>query len=194
MKRSEVEVKTDAELVQLSLIDQDYFLYLIQRYEEKLLRYILRISNASQEDAEDILQEVFIKVYRNLNAFDQTLKFSSWIYRITYNETISHFRRIKNKPIVLNTEDSLSFFDSIASDVNIETEFEVNEKKRLIMKILERLDDKYKEVLILKFLEEKDYEEISDILKKPTGTIGTLINRGKKKFKEECLQQGINFN
>lgn len=194
MEKVSFTEKSDADLVQLTLENKDSIIFLIQRYEEKLLRYIMRISNTSAEDAEDILQEVFIKVYKNLNSFDQNLKFSSWIYRITYNETISHFRRVKNKPKVLNTDDSVEFFNRIASEENIEKHVETEEQKKLVRDILDALDEKYKEVLILTFLEEKDYTEISDILKKPMGTVGTLINRGKQKFREECIRRGINFN
>ena len=65
--------KTDEELVELTLRDQDFLLCLTKRYETKLLSYILRISNISREEAEDILQEVFIKVYYNLNSFDKDI-------------------------------------------------------------------------------------------------------------------------
>jgi RNA polymerase sigma-70 factor (ECF subfamily) len=65
--------KTDEEIVVLSLKNQEFFTYLIERYEEKLFRYIRRISNTTQEDAEDILQESFLKCYRNLNGFDTKL-------------------------------------------------------------------------------------------------------------------------
>ncbi|MDD5489902.1 MAG: sigma-70 family RNA polymerase sigma factor, partial [Candidatus Moranbacteria bacterium] len=78
--------KTDEEMVALTLKNQDYFACLVERYEPKLMRYIRRISAATQEDAEDLLQDVFVKVYRNLNDFDQKLKFSSWIYRIAHNQ------------------------------------------------------------------------------------------------------------
>ena len=61
---------TDGELVKLTLKNQEYFRYIIERYDDKLLRYILRISSMSREDAEDVLQDVFISVYKNLNGFE----------------------------------------------------------------------------------------------------------------------------
>ena len=73
--------KTDEELVILSLENQNIFAYLINRYQKKIARYIKRISGLSDDDIEDVLQDVFIKTYRNLNAFDSNLKFSSWLYR-----------------------------------------------------------------------------------------------------------------
>ena len=83
--------KTDEELVALALKDPQVYASIMERYEEKLLRYIMRISVNSKEDAEDVLQDVFLSAYKNLNDFDQDLKFSSWIYRIAHNKVISHF-------------------------------------------------------------------------------------------------------
>ncbi|MFH1582108.1 MAG: sigma-70 family RNA polymerase sigma factor [Pseudomonadota bacterium] len=92
---NDYENMPDEQLVQLSLKDQGCFYYLMKRYEIKILRYIKRLTTASQEEAEDIIQEVFIKVYRNLNGFNQKLKFSSWIYRIAHNEIINQYRKTK---------------------------------------------------------------------------------------------------
>jgi len=185
--------KSDEELVVLSLKDQSCYLHLMERYESKLLRYIFRISSFSKDDAEDILQEVFIKAYQNLNAFDPEFKFSSWIYRIAHNQTISHFRKSKARPQVLNLEFEGDFIDSIASDLNIEREADQKYLLENIKKVLGSLDKKYKEILVLRFLEEKNYNEISYILKKPAGTVATLINRAKKRFKEEAERKNIKF-
>jgi len=185
--------KTDEELVVLSLRDEDYFWCLIKRYEQKLLRYIIRISGISKEEAEDILQEVFIKVYQNLNNFDSSLKFSSWIYRITHNQVISNYRKLQARPQNVNWELNEEMLNNISSDLDIEKEVNIKYLRENIEKVLNKLDKKYKEILILRFFEEKSYEEMSDILKKPMGTIATLINRAKKYFKEEADKQEINF-
>ncbi len=175
--------KTDAELVKLTLANQDNFLYLIKRYEAKLLAYIFRISNFSREEAEDVLQDVFIKVYENLNDFDTDLKFSSWIYRIARNQTISQYRRNKARPktVSLETENDVL---KLAAKLDIEKEVDIKYLRTNIEGVLSQLDRRYREVLVLKFLEEKDYKEISDILEKPMGTVATLIRRAKEKFRE----------
>lgn len=174
--------KTDIELVLLSLNNPDYFLYLSRRYEEKLLRYIIRISKFSREDAEDVLAEVFIKTYYNLNGFDKELQFSSWIYRIAHNETVSAIRKKVVRPTIsLEVEDLVKFGDSFDMTADIDNSFD----REMIDVALSHLDEKYREVLVLRFLDEKDYVEIADILKKPVSTVGNLILRGKKLFKEE---------
>ena len=91
--------KSDEEWAYLTAENQGYFLCIMKKYEIPLKRYVGRISNFSQEEIEDILQEVFIKVYQNINDFDDSLKFSSWIYRITHNHVISKFRKHKSTRI-----------------------------------------------------------------------------------------------
>ncbi|KKP61189.1 MAG: RNA polymerase, sigma-24 subunit, ECF subfamily [Candidatus Nomurabacteria bacterium GW2011_GWF2_35_66] len=174
--------KTDEELVELSLKDSDHFFCLSKRYEEKLLKYIGRISKFSREDAEDVLQEVFIKTYYNLNGFDPELKFSSWIYRIAHNEAVSAIRKKAVRPTIhLEIGDLERFGDVFDMAGDIDNSLD----RKMIDIALSHLDEKYREVLVLRFLDEKDYVEIADILKKPTSTIGNLISRGKKLFKEE---------
>jgi RNA polymerase sigma-70 factor, ECF subfamily len=188
----DIENKTDEELVALTLTSQDYYSCLIRRYEEKLARYIRRIASFSREDVEDVLQEVFIKAYQNLRSFDPKLKFSSWIYRITHNQVVSHWRKIKSKPSVLSAEENNSWLESIPDKLDIEKELNIKFDAEEVRKILAKMDDKYREVLVLRFLEGKDYSEISDILEKPMGTVATLINRAKKKFQENIETHGIN--
>ena len=84
-------------------------------------------------------------------------------------------------------------FLNLPSLLNIEKEADQKFNKENIRKILQLMPEKYREVLILRFLEEKDYREISDILKKPSGTVATLINRAKKSFYEIAKEENISF-
>jgi RNA polymerase sigma-70 factor, ECF subfamily len=174
--------KSDEELVKQSLTDNNYFSYLVERYEKRLLFYIRRISGLNLEDAEDILQEIFIKVFYNLNDFDSALKFSSWIYRIAHNETITELRKRKVRPQVLLVDEE---WQKIASSENLLEAIHNQHLSENITLAIGKLDEKYQEVLVLRFLEGKDYAEISDILKRPVSTIGTLVRRARQKFKEE---------
>lgn len=182
--------KSDAELVMLSLQNQEDFLHIMKRYEGKLLNYIRRISGVNLEDAEDILQDVFIKVYLNLAGYDQGLKFSSWTYRITRNEVISDFRKRRARPKVIWDFNS-EMLHNLMSDFDLSAQINNSLNNEIIFKILDRLDEKYKEVLVLKFFEEKSYEEIADIIKKPVGSVATLLHRAKKQFRREMQAQKI---
>jgi len=187
---SECIKKTDEQLVVLTLKNQEYYLCLMKRYEDKLFNYISKISNISKEEAEDILQEVFIKVYQNLNDYDSNSKFSSWIYRIAHNATISAFRKkdVRPQSVPWDNEELINIMKSTS---NIEKDIIQQSTYKQILNIIDSLPFKYKEVLILKFVENKDYREISDILHKPMGTIATLINRAKKSLNQELDKEGI---
>ena len=187
---SECINKTDEQIVALTLKNQDYYLYIMKRYEAKLLNYILKISNISREDGEDILQEVFIKSYQNLNDFDLNFKFSNWIYSIAHNTTISAFRKKKVRPQTVSWEDK-DLNNILESTLDVENTSLQKLTYKQILKIINQLPLKYKDVLILKFMEGKDYREISDILHKPMGTIATLINRAKKSLKQELKKEDI---
>ncbi|MBI2448463.1 RNA polymerase sigma factor [Candidatus Microgenomates bacterium] len=176
--------KSDQELVELVLKDQENLAYIIERYEKQLTRYIGRISSAGKEDTEDLLQEIFIKVYQNINSFDPDLKFSSWLYRIAHNQTIDYFRKNKNKSALISLDDDNGLAEVLQSEFDLEKDLAKKDLKKEIIKTLEKMEAKYREILILKFLEEKSYREISDILQKPEGTVATLINRAKKEFKK----------
>ena len=84
---------SDAEILRKSLENLDYFSCIFERYEAQLLRYILRLANMPEEEAQDILQDAFIKIWKNLHAIDARMKISSWIFRVIHNETISWLRK-----------------------------------------------------------------------------------------------------
>lgn len=175
---------SDEKLVQKSLTNKNTFAELVDRYEAKLLRYIQRLTGLPTNQAEDILQEAFIKIYRNLNNFDPKLKFSSWAYRITHNESINHVRKIKHDlPLETDDDDTASLIEILESNANVEKETIQKETANRVRTALYKLPKKYRDVLVLFYLEDQDYAAISDILKKPSGTVATLLNRAKAKFK-----------
>jgi RNA polymerase sigma-70 factor, ECF subfamily len=189
----EYQNKSDVELVELSKANPDFFQFIISRYQESLFRYAKRIGNFSQEDVEDILQEVFVKIYRNLNDYDTSLKFSSWIYRITHNQTVDYIRKNAKKSgdVSIEYNDLINF---LKSSVSPERDIVSQDCIDHVRRVIDELPLKYREVLILRFMEDKDYEEIVDILKKPKGTIATLINRGRKMLIDELKKNGIECN
>jgi RNA polymerase sigma-70 factor (ECF subfamily) len=182
---------TDEELAQFSAGNIEAFEELISRYEKKLSRYISRIANFSEEENEEILQEIFIKVWKNINSFSVDLKFSSWIYRIAHNETISIFRKAKSRGISEQVELTDELF--IPDKIDFVKEFDEKISSQNIQNVLLEMDTKSREILVLKFLEEQNYEEISDILKLPLGTIATRINRAKKNFRDLLITLNIKF-
>jgi RNA polymerase sigma-70 factor (ECF subfamily) len=170
---------SDEEIVKLvSKQDQELFSHLIKRYQDKLMRYAVYLTGDEDKSA-DIVQETFIKTYINLNSFDPQKKFSSWIYRIAHNQAMSSFPR-HQKQVTL--PDDFEF----DSGVNLEDDLIKQEFQAHTTKCLKKMPIIYREPLSLFFIEEKSYEEISDILRIPTGTVGTRINRAKLILKKIC--------
>lgn len=176
-----VHEKTDQQLVAASLENPSHYGEIIERYRPALTRYIRRIGCSDNHATEDILQDVFISVYRNLNSYDTDLSFSSWIYRIAHNKTISFFRKSEHKNISLEDDDyTIIIYTAVTEEKKgIDTT-----DKQLLNKALDTLPSHYREVLVLFYLEEKSYDTIADILQKPPGTIATLLHRAKKQLKD----------
>jgi RNA polymerase sigma-70 factor (ECF subfamily) len=172
---------SDADIVRRSLVEVDYFSCLYERYEEKLLRYIFRLSSISRQEAEDILQDAFIKVWKNLNGLDTSLPISSWLYRLVHNEAISHLR--KQNSYGKNRKVDLDLVGNELTEDAAEVE-QGDDASIFTREILDTIPLKYREVLILKYLEKMQYNEISDVLKIPEGTVAVRLKRAREQFKK----------
>lgn len=175
----------DKELVIAAKENPDEFQAIVTRYWNRLFFYIRRMSYFSQEDIEDILQEVFIKIYKYLNDYDDKMAFSTWVYRIARNATIDEIRKRKTRPTTIWLEDE-DLLKVMKSSLNQERQYFNKDSIEKIKKIIMNMPDKYREVLFLRFIEEKSYEEIMDILRLPKGTIASLVNRGRKIILDEA--------
>ncbi|EKE19889.1 MAG: hypothetical protein ACD_8C00092G0011 [uncultured bacterium] len=182
---------SDAELVELSKNDPEAFGLLMERYQGPLFQYIRRLTQLSNDDVQDLLQEVFIKIYRNLNEYGEQLKFSSWAYRIAHNHIIDYFRKTGSR-VQTNSLEDYEWEKIIGASVEIEKDILNKDCARKIKQCIDDLPIMYKEVLILRFLEDKDYEEIMDILKKPKGSVATLLARGRKILAKKMKEKKVN--
>ncbi len=175
---------TDEQVVaQIIAGDHEKYELIVSRYQKKLERYIRRLTNRS-EDVDDLLQEVFIKAYKNLRRFNQKLQFSSWIYRIAHNESVN---LIKSSWIQKIT--SLEPLLLLSKENEIENKLERHQLKQKMANCLEQLPIKYREPLVLYYFEDKSYQEISDILRLNGQTVGVLIHRAKNKLKKLCQKK-----
>ena len=160
--------------------DTDAFGVLVERYEPKMLRYGRRFL-AQYEDVEDAVQDVFIKAYTNIQSFNISLSFSPWIYRIAHNTFINVIKKKGREPLSFFEPDTILQFSS--PETEVEHQVYAAEERKMIEEQLSKLDPKYRAPLVLCFFEEKDYKEISDILRIPTSTVGVRIKRAKEKLK-----------
>lgn len=193
--QNECPLKSDEELVELVIGNKQCYICLMQRYEEKIKRYITRISGVSSDTADDIVQNVFLKVYINLQEFNSQLKFSSWLYRIAHNETINYWRRNKNlKANRVSWDDNEGLKNIIRDDYNVEDHIFQKLTNEKLASAISDLDEKYRNVIVLNYLEGKSYQEIAEVLDKPIGTVGTLISRAKKMLSRKLQDNGIDIS
>lgn len=174
--------KTDEEIVeQVRNNNPQVYEEIIYRYENKLIRYAQYLTQDT-EISKDVVQDALVKAYENLQSFDTKRKFSSWIYRIVHNQAINVLKKRKRE-----ITGKFDLFENVLSqNESVEENYETESIKKMVHSCLQKIPVKYSEPLVLFFLEEKSYEEISDILKMPVGTVGTRINRGKKLLGEKC--------
>ena len=182
----------DQDLVAAALRDRQAYALIVRRWQPVLSRYLRRLLGQSTEAAEDVLQDVFIKVYVNLNDYDHARPFGPWIYRIAHNEALSFIRKRKAEPPLITGEDAQLIIERLSDGVDVQ---ETSDRLRIEEKVrtaINQLDLRYRDVLVLRFLEEKGYDEIAEILHVPSGTVATLINRGTKQLRSALQLIGLN--
>lgn len=176
----------DSELIEcLKCKNPEVYKELVRRYSKRLSVYLYRLVG-SKEESEDLLQNVFMKVYKHCADFNTSRKFSSWIYRIAHNEAVNYLKR-KSKKHFVSWEDISTTKDKLETKSDAKSPLEnwiSKEKKKDVEEALEKIPEKYREVLELRYFQDKSYEEISKVLKKPVNTVGTLLNRAKNKLFE----------
>lgn len=153
---------------------------IIERYQGKLFGYIKNLINQNNMEVEDVVEDTLVSAYQNLNGFEASKKFSSWIYRIAHNKAIDFYKKKRLKSQILDSGNEI-----LESDEKLIEELEMEkEKARMVTRAVNSLELKYKEVVLLYFFDDKSYDEISDILHISTSSVGVLLFRAKEKLKK----------
>jgi RNA polymerase sigma-70 factor (ECF subfamily) len=159
---------------------------LVSVYEKKIFNYCLRMTN-SREDAEDLTQEVFIKVYRSLKSFKGNSQLSTWIYRIAHNICIDKFRKAKINVFSLShtkdREDEREM-ELVSAELSPEEKMVAREQQEFLQKCINGLKPEYRSVIILRDIQHYSYEEIAGILNVPLGTVKSHISRARTALRE----------
>ena len=173
--------------------DIEAFENLIEGYSKKVFNIAFRMLG-NYEDANELAQEVFIKIFKGLKNFKEESTFSTWVNRITTNTCLDEIRKRKNKmnisldeELQLDTgEVHLQIVDNSPSPEQL---YEQKEMKNTVMQALDRLSGEHRAVIVLRELQELNYDEISLILKCPVGTVKSRINRARQELREILLNK-----
>jgi RNA polymerase sigma-70 factor (ECF subfamily) len=166
--------------------DIQAFDVLVRRYKDQLLNFVFRFVG-NRIDAEDIVQETFLRVYKNKHYYKEIAKFSTWVYTIAGNLAKTELRRRKRRKVfsVSNFVNEERDYDIPDSNRNPEKEVDGSLKDNFIQKAIEKLPPKFKEVILLRDVQGFAYEEMSQILNIPLGTVKSRVNRGRLKLQED---------
>ena len=168
--------------------DQNAFAEIVELFQDKLYRVCYRMLG-NKHEAEDIAQEAFVRAFINIHTFDTNRKFSTWLYRIGTNLCIDRIRK-KKPDYFLDAEvagaEGLNMYSQIASPDELpEEEVLKMEMQDRVQYEISRLPDKYRAVIVLKYMEDLPLQEISDILDMPLGTVKTRIHRGREALRKQ---------
>lgn len=161
-------------------------------WEEVVVRFRRRVFGIAYkftgryEESQDLTQEIFLRVFKSLDKFDQSADFGTWLYSVSRNHCIDHYRSgRRERELMVRHELSLENFASKRFDPH--RAVEVQDKKKQLLQALANLPDKLRQAVIMRDLKELTYQEIVDELKLPEGTVKSRINRGRHELGRALL-------
>lgn len=165
--------------------NQSAYREIVERYQQPLFRYVNYLIHDA-DTSEDVVQDTFIKAYKNLRGFHQDAKFSSWLYRIAHNSAMDS---LKHQSVSL---DDLPVGEVPTSqDINAQDLVDQHIAAKDVAACLAKLPVKYREVIALFYLKDASYSEISDILHISVSAVGARMNRAKSKLQTICKARGV---
>ncbi len=176
-------MEEDRELIQrFKDGDKSSFEKLVKKYEAKVFNTIYSLIGDSME-ADDIAQEVFMKVYQRLEGFNFESKFTTWLYRITVNTSLDHMRKRKTKVVSLDSEDGKRIKELLYLSIDPSEALERRELQEMIQMLLNSISPKYRTVLVLKEIEGLSYKEISKAIGCSIGTVESRLFRARAELR-----------
>ena len=166
--------------------DENAYIVLVNRYKDKLINFIYHYLKDS-ESAEDVVQETMIKLYQKKHYYKEIAKFSTWLYTIAKNLANTELRKRKNRKTTLLSQFSNDdkTYEIPSDDLEIGQQVQTDVVNEIIKDAVNQLSEKFKIVIILRDIQEISYEEISEIIGVPIGTVKSRINRARLQLQVE---------
>lgn len=187
-KTAPLQELSDEELIgEFQRENEAAFTLLVGRYKDPLTNFTFRYIG-DWDECNDVVQETFIRVFRSRHSYKPVAKFSTWLYTIAANLAKTRLRRRKIRRFVSlgssHSEDPEPLFDIPDEDARTDRQLESSMKGERIQKALDSLSDKYREVVVLRDVQELSYEEIAAITGLNIGTVKSRINRSRSQLQE----------
>jgi RNA polymerase sigma factor (sigma-70 family) len=168
--------------------NKQIYAHIIDKFKNPLYATILRMTK-NPHDAQDLVQEAFIKVYQQLDKYDNTGSFSSWLYRVAINHCMDEFRKKRYKMKQVEIDES-----SMVSADTPELIFLKNEESRRLERLIATLPEDERVIILLRYVNELSYDEIGELVDAPLSTVRNKLHRAKKKMRETVKREGGNFH
>ncbi len=165
---------------------------LVERFQRPVFSIVYRMVR-DRERAEDLTQETFVRTFNNLDRYDRSYKFSSWLFKIAYNLTVDHLRKKELRTISIHgSPDAVTADQQEATSVTLESYEEAPDVRLESLELAGQLEEaigqlraEYRTAILLRHVEGRAYEEIADIMDIPLGTVKTYIFRARRQLRED---------
>ncbi|MDE0937199.1 MAG: sigma-70 family RNA polymerase sigma factor [Mariniblastus sp.] len=171
--------------------DTESFGLLVRKYQDRLYNGMVQILR-NESEAEDVVQDAFVLAFSKLDSFQGKSAFFTWLYRIAYNVAITRLRRRK-RGVSLDGDDSRVRLDFPDSGPLPNDSIEKREEAIQLYDALDRLSSEHRSILVLREMEELDYDAIAEILELPVGTVRSRLHRARIRLRE-LLEKVMNQN
>jgi len=158
--------------------DQAAWESIVRMYRRKVFNVAYKFVGR-HDQAEDLTQDVFLKLYKSLDTFDRRANFQTWLISVSRNLCIDHYRAVRKERETINRDVDPSDFAPASADTRVDTQLEQRDRVKLLRKALDKLAPTLRTAVMLRDIQELTYQEIADQLHLPEGTVKSRINRGR---------------
>jgi len=192
---------SDQQLVRRALKgDERAFEELVRRYQRPILNFIARMVG-NYDLALDLSQDVFVKAFVALRSYNENFKFGSWLFKIASNTVIDHLRKggppLSSLDKHVSTEDDEVQLDLASNGLVPEEELEQTETREILVRLIKQLPEAYREMIVMRHVNELSYEEMADIAALPLGTVKNRTFRAREMLRrmiEKLEEKGVKIS
>jgi RNA polymerase sigma-70 factor (ECF subfamily) len=178
----ELSVADDSDLITAALRgDRSAFEGLVRRYQDRLFAAMVQVTS-SPEEAEDVVQDAFVRAFLKLNTFQNNSQFFTWLYRIAFNSALSRMRRRRGTTSLDQAREDIGD-EPVDSLGGPDSRMLRDERVRMVQMALDRLSDDHRSILVLREMEDHPYEQIAEILEISIGTVRSRLSRARAQLK-----------
>ncbi|MBI2833377.1 MAG: RNA polymerase sigma factor [Acidobacteria bacterium] len=158
--------------------DEDAWAAIVQRHWRKVFNVAYKFVG-KHDEAEDLTQDIFLKLFRSLNTFDRRANFQTWLISVARNLCIDHYRSVRKERETINRDVDPGQLMPVSRDVGPYVALERSDRRELLRRALDRLPPSLRTAVLMRDIQEHSYQEIADQLRLPEGTVKSRINRGR---------------